>query len=80
LKLGQEVNAHGERFLGAWLVLGCKLQGIVGVDVLQAKTVVGYAERLGQLARRLDQVFISLLFTGSPLFSLPLTPDLSLLT
>jgi hypothetical protein len=33
-----------------------------GVDVLQAKTVVGYAERLGQLARLLDQFFISLLF------------------
>ena len=57
LKLGQEVNAHSERFLGARLVLGRKLQRVVGLDVLQAKTVVGYAERLGQLARPLDQVF-----------------------
>src|SRR4029434_909734 len=57
LKLGQEIDAHSERFLGARLVLGRTLQRVVGVDVLEAKTVVGYAERLGKLARLLDQVF-----------------------
>jgi hypothetical protein len=57
LKLRQEVNSHREGFLGPRLVLGRKLQGVVGLDVLQAKTVVRYAERLGQPARLLDQVF-----------------------
>jgi hypothetical protein len=70
LKLGQEVNAHGKRFLGARLVFGCKFQRIAGVDVLQAKTIVGYPERLGKLARLLDKNLSSLCCSrGSPRFS-----------
>jgi hypothetical protein len=39
------------------------------------RTVVGYAERLGQLARLLDQVFHFFVVHASPHFSLPLTPN-----
>ena len=48
---------------------------VAGLDVLQAKTVVGYAERLGQLARRLDQVFHFFVVHSSPHSFLSLTPN-----
>src|SRR5258708_7025202 len=57
LKLGQQIDAHGKRLLGARLVLGCEVERVAGVDILQAKAVIGHAERLGELARLLDQIF-----------------------
>src|SRR5262249_8917477 len=56
LKLRHESDTHGKGFLLARLVLGRKLQRGAGIDVLKTKTVVGYAEWPGKLARLLDQV------------------------
>ena len=73
LKLGQEIDALGEGFLGAGLVFGRKFQRVVGVDVLQAKTVMVMRKGLASLRAFLIRFFISLLFMISPRFSLLLT-------
>src|SRR5262245_18559402 len=57
LKLGHEIDTHGERVLGARLVLRRKLQRVAGIDVLETKLVVDYSERFGKPPRLLDQVF-----------------------
>jgi hypothetical protein len=57
LHLCEDLHSHGERFLGPRLVFGRKFERVAGVDVLQAKPVIGHAEGLGKLSRLLDQVF-----------------------
>jgi ribulose 1,5-bisphosphate carboxylase large subunit-like protein len=57
LKLGKHFDARLQGLLGLRLVLGRKVERIVGIDILQAKTIVGHAEGLGQFARHLNEGF-----------------------
>src|SRR6266550_4187275 len=57
LKLGERIDAHRQRFLGARLVLRRQVEAVPRIDVLQAETVIGHAERLGKFARLLDYSF-----------------------
>jgi hypothetical protein len=55
LQLGERLDARGERFLGARLILGAEVQRVAGIDVFEVKALtVGDAERFRKIAGPLD--------------------------
>src|SRR5262245_45090585 len=57
LQLGERLDARGERFLGARLVLGAESQRLAGIDAVEAEPgAIGDAEGLGERSRALDDL------------------------
>src|SRR5262245_50401066 len=80
LELGEEPDAGREGGLGLGLVLGGEVERVAGIDVAQAKAVVGHPEGLGELAglpQQVLHVFLVHAFTSSvaPLWHAHLIDD-----
>src|SRR4030095_14513143 len=57
LKLPEQRDTHGERFLGTRLILRREIERVAGIDVLKTEPVIYHPKGLGQFAGLFDKSF-----------------------